>query len=113
MANLCWSQRRFKLSNGLSLPCIGFGTFKIRRENDVQTSIQTAVGVSGYRLIDTAAVYRNEQFIAKSLKSIYSDKQLNIKVSIPIFSFTTFDIFYWKLFFNSFSKVNDKTILLK
>ena len=85
MANLCWSQRRFKLSNGLSLPCIGFGTFKIRRENDVQTSIQTAVGVSGYKLIDTAAVYRNEQFIAKALKSIYSDKQLNIKVSIQFF----------------------------
>jgi diketogulonate reductase-like aldo/keto reductase len=93
MANLCWSQRRFKLSNGLSLPCIGFGTFKIRRENDVQTAIQTAVGVSGYKLIDTAAVYRNEQFIAKALKSIYSDKQLNIKVSIPFCRFLQITFF--------------------
>jgi diketogulonate reductase-like aldo/keto reductase len=69
------------LSNGVSLPCVGFGTFKIRRESDVKTSVRSAVELCGYRLVDTAAVYRNESFIADCLKSIYSDPKLNIKVS--------------------------------
>ena len=54
------SRRHFVLSNGVTIPSVGFGTFKIRREVDVQTSVAAAVEISGYRLVDTAAVYRNE-----------------------------------------------------
>jgi diketogulonate reductase-like aldo/keto reductase len=64
----------------LSLPSVGLGTFKIRRESDIEKSIRASVALSGYRLIDTAAVYRNETFIATSLQSLYQDSKLNLTV---------------------------------
>jgi len=69
----------FKLSNGLSLPAVGLGTYKIRKADDVRLAVNAAIR-SGYRLIDTAAVYRNEALISHTLEDIYADKSLNLKV---------------------------------
>ena len=80
LSPVLWGNQRFVLSNGVSLPAVGLGTFKIRREGDVDVAVRSAVGISGYKSIDTAAVYRNEQFIANTLKSLYSDPKLNLKV---------------------------------
>ena len=80
MATTSWGKHRFVLSNGVSLPGVGLGTFKIRRENDIETSVRASVALSEYKLIDTAAVYRNEAFIASSLKSLYKDSKLNLRV---------------------------------
>ena len=76
-----WGLRHFVLSNGVEIPCVGFGTFKIRGETNVRAAVSFAVGTSRYRLIDTAAVYKNESFIAGTLESIFSGQEPRIKVS--------------------------------
>lgn len=55
------------LSNGVKMPILGFGTFKV--ENGVQAvdSVKYALSV-GYRHIDTAAVYGNEEGVGKAIK---------------------------------------------
>ncbi len=55
------------LHNGIKMPTIGFGVFQIPNE-------QTALAVSdaikiGYRLIDTAASYRNEKGVGLAIKN--------------------------------------------
>jgi hypothetical protein len=79
MAPLPWSRRRFPLANGVSIPAVGLGTFKVRRDVDVETAVLAAVAESGYRHIDTAAVYRNERFIADAAKKIYANPKLGLK----------------------------------
>ncbi len=55
------------LSNGVGIPWLGFGTFKIPEGEEVINSVKTALEV-GYRHIDTAAVYRNETGVGKAIK---------------------------------------------
>ena len=50
-------QDKYILRNGVEVPCIGFGTWKMPdevAENAVKAAIDT-----GYRHIDTAGAYRN------------------------------------------------------
>ncbi|KAI8866818.1 putative aldo-keto reductase [Ramicandelaber brevisporus] len=51
--------RPFALSNGLSIPAVGFGTWRLRDPAACTEAVKTAI-VSGYRHIDTAHVYMNE-----------------------------------------------------
>ena len=46
------------LRNGLRMPQIGLGTYRIRGQDAITKAISGAVAQSGYKLIDTAAVYR-------------------------------------------------------
>ena len=39
-----WGLRHFVLSNGVEIPCVGFGTFKIRGETNVRAAVSFAVG---------------------------------------------------------------------
>ncbi len=55
-----------KLNNDIDIPVVGFGTFKIDNE-DVTDLILSAFD-SGYRHIDTASYYGNEQGIGKAIK---------------------------------------------
>ncbi|XP_067138078.1 1,5-anhydro-D-fructose reductase-like [Centruroides vittatus] len=50
------------LNNGLNMPLIGLGTFQSNR-----SAMETALKI-GYRLIDTAFIYQNEQEIGEALK---------------------------------------------
>ena len=56
-----------KLSNGLKIPSIGFGTYKLGDDEKVINAVDYALKV-GYRHIDTAAFYGNEEAIGKALK---------------------------------------------
>lgn len=49
------------------LPVIGFGTFTISNKKIILNVLDAALG-TGYRLIDTAAVYNNEQYIKEALQ---------------------------------------------
>lgn len=62
-----WPEKAFCLSNGVKIPCIGLGTFRIKGQDNVEAAVTCALN-EGYELIDTAAVYRNEAFIASSLE---------------------------------------------
>ncbi|WP_239806570.1 aldo/keto reductase [Croceicoccus hydrothermalis] len=53
------------LNDGREMPQLGFGTYKI--ENDDATDIVAMAIDEGFRLIDTAAVYGNEQGVGKAL----------------------------------------------
>ena len=57
----------FKLSNGVDIPCIGFGTFKTPDGDVCVKAVQDAVDV-GYRHIDTARAYRNEKSVGEGVK---------------------------------------------
>jgi D-arabinose 1-dehydrogenase len=55
-----------QLSNGLSMPLIGLGTFQLVSKD----AIVTAIGDLGYRHLDTAWLYQNEEIIGEALKEV-------------------------------------------
>ena len=56
-----------KLSNGVSMPMEGFGVFQIPEQECAQV-IRNAIE-SGYRLIDTASSYQNEEAVGRAVKT--------------------------------------------
>ena len=56
-----------KLNNGVEIPILGFGVFQIRDAEECERSVYDAIEV-GYRLIDTAASYLNEEAVGKAIK---------------------------------------------
>jgi 2,5-diketo-D-gluconate reductase A len=55
------------LNNGMKMPVLGFGVFQIADQTECERCVVDAIG-AGYRLIDTAASYRNEEAVGKGLK---------------------------------------------
>jgi diketogulonate reductase-like aldo/keto reductase len=56
------------LNNGIEMPSLGFGVFQVRDQKECERSVEEAIGV-GYRLIDTAASYLNEEAVGNGLKN--------------------------------------------
>ena len=56
----------FELSNGVRIPCIGFGTWQSRGGEGV-AAVKSALE-AGYRLIDTAAAYGNELSVGAAIR---------------------------------------------
>ena len=56
-----------KLSNGVFVPVLGFGTWQIKEGEEAYASTLAALA-AGYRHIDTAAAYRNETSIGRAIK---------------------------------------------
>jgi diketogulonate reductase-like aldo/keto reductase len=56
-----------KLNTGDMMPEIGFGTWKISNQNDAKKAVKTAIKV-GYKLIDTAKIYGNEEGVGEGIK---------------------------------------------
>ena len=55
------------LNNGVEMPILGFGVFQIPPD-ETEQAVATALEV-GYRLIDTAASYGNEEAVGRALRS--------------------------------------------
>lgn len=55
------------LNNGVEMPIIGFGVFQIADPNECEQSVYDAIS-AGYRLIDTAASYQNEEAVGIAIK---------------------------------------------
>ncbi len=55
------------LNNGLKMPWLGFGVFKISDGQEVEQAVRYALE-AGYRSIDTAAGYRNEDGVGKAIR---------------------------------------------
>ena len=55
------------LNNGVSMPGLGLGVFKVGDGSPVASAVTSALNL-GYRSIDTAAVYGNEQGVGQALK---------------------------------------------
>ncbi|KAI6183059.1 alcohol dehydrogenase [Aphelenchoides bicaudatus] len=59
-----------EMSNGVQMPALGLGTFQTTDQEEMNTTISGALD-SGYRLIDTATMYANEQLIGNALQSYF------------------------------------------
>jgi len=55
------------LNNGIEMPILGFGVYQVTDASECETSVINAIS-SGYRLIDTASAYGNEQAVGKAIK---------------------------------------------
>lgn len=58
--------KNVKLNNGVEMPIVGFGVFQIEGDKCEQ-AVLDAIEV-GYRLIDTAQAYYNEEFVGNALR---------------------------------------------
>ena len=56
-----------KLNNGIEMPILGFGVFQVKDLEECERSVVDAIE-SGYRLIDTAQSYGNEEAVGKAIK---------------------------------------------
>jgi 2,5-diketo-D-gluconate reductase A len=59
--------QRVVLNNGVEMPILGFGVFQIEDPAECERSVRDAIDV-GYRLIDTAASYGNEESVGNAIK---------------------------------------------
>ena len=55
------------LNNGIKIPIVGFGVFQIQDDETTQKVVEEAIKV-GYRLIDTAQAYGNEEAVGRAIK---------------------------------------------
>ena len=55
------------LNNGLKMPWLGFGVFQTKEGQEVIQSVKWALE-AGYRSIDTAMIYRNEEGVGQAIK---------------------------------------------
>jgi len=60
--------QKIVLNNGLEMPILGFGVFQIDDLAECERSVRDAIDV-GYRLIDTAASYGNEEAVGNAIKT--------------------------------------------
>jgi len=56
------------LNNGVAMPWLGFGVFKMKDGAEVEQAVEKALEV-GYRSIDTAQAYKNEVGVGKAIKA--------------------------------------------
>jgi 2,5-diketo-D-gluconate reductase A len=55
------------LNNGVEMPLLGFGVYQVNDAEECERSVYEAIR-TGYRLIDTAAAYGNEEAVGKAIK---------------------------------------------
>lgn len=56
-----------KLNNGVEMPLLGFGVFQVTDLSACEQGVYDAIQ-AGYRLIDTAASYQNEEAVGRAIK---------------------------------------------
>jgi 2,5-diketo-D-gluconate reductase A len=59
--------QKVALNNGLEMPVLGFGVFQVTDAGECERSVYEALS-TGYRLIDTAAAYLNEEAVGGAIK---------------------------------------------
>ncbi|MGB7998952.1 MAG: aldo/keto reductase, partial [Anaerobacillus sp.] len=55
------------LHNGVEMPTLGLGVWKMENNDEVKTAVNAAID-AGYKAIDTAAAYKNEEGVGKAIK---------------------------------------------
>ena len=75
--------KKIILNNGVEMPILGYGVFQIEDEKECERCVLDALDV-GYRLIDTAIAYGNEQAVGNAIKhSIIPREEVFITTKIP------------------------------
>lgn len=65
--------KQIPLNDGNQIPLVGFGTYKCTEQEGI-ASVSTALS-KGYRLLDTAAIYGNEEAVGKGIKASGMDRE--------------------------------------
>lgn len=60
------------LANGIKMPMEGFGVFQVRDKGECKQSVLNAIR-AGYRLIDTAASYTNEDAVGEAVREAIAE----------------------------------------
>lgn len=60
-------EKTVKLNNGVEVPILGFGVFQVRDPAECERTVLDAID-TGYRLIDTAASYMNEEAVGNAIR---------------------------------------------
>ncbi|MBR2516491.1 aldo/keto reductase, partial [Geobacillus sp.] len=55
------------LHNGVKMPWVGLGVYKVKEGEEVKSTVRTALEI-GYRHIDTAAFYENEEGVGQAIR---------------------------------------------
>ena len=66
--------KNVKLSNGVEMPILGFGVYQIPDLKECERVVSEAIEV-GYRSIDTAQVYGNEEAVGNAIKKSGIDRK--------------------------------------
>ena len=77
------------LNNGIKMPLEGFGVFQVPDLSQCEKAVSEAIE-SGYRLIDTAAAYMNEEAVGKAIKNCgvrRSDLFITTKLWVQVASY--------------------------
>lgn len=76
--------QNIKLNNNVEMPILGFGVFQVADAAECEQAVLDAID-TGYRLIDTAAAYRNEEAVGNAIrKSAVSREELFITTKLWI-----------------------------
>ena len=65
-------RKNIVLNNGVTIPPIGYGVFRMTDLEECENAVVQAVK-TGYRLIDTAAAYENETAVGKAIKRVTTE----------------------------------------
>ena len=72
------------LNDGREMPLLGLGVYKATDDLELKQAISDAVS-SGYRLIDTASFYKNEEGVGKGIQALDLPRE-NIFVTTKIWN---------------------------
>ncbi len=61
------NEEKLTLNNGVTMPKIGYGVFRMTDAAECEEAVVQAVN-AGYRLIDTAAAYGNEEAVGRAIR---------------------------------------------
>lgn len=59
-----------KLNSGYEIPLVGFGTYKLTKQEDIDKAVDSALEC-GYRLFDTAKLYQNEALLGNAFEVFF------------------------------------------
>ncbi len=65
-------QSTTKLANGVDMPWLGLGVFKVEEGADLIAAVKAAIK-HGYRSIDTAAIYGNESGVGQAIREALAE----------------------------------------
>lgn len=69
-------QDTVKLNNGVEMPWFGLGVYKAQEGEEVIQAVKAAIRV-GYRSIDTAAAYNNEEGVGQAIREAMEENGLS------------------------------------
>ena len=70
-----------KMSNGVEIPVLGLGLWRVENENELRTSVKAALD-AGYVHIDTASAYGNEDMVGRAVEDFGNRKEIFITTKL-------------------------------